>query len=196
MPLLPILFTTTNNSMAKTIISSQPSAEGERLLKSVTDNEKSVVVVRKKKFYVGSLYNDTIDWISGILLKTGDNAETDRATRCKAAAAMTLNGYFRLRLFYWFLWRWYFYVRQYGDEELQPLFAEFTKKVSAMWASYCINTISLTDARNTKMQMTREEAEHFRVVLSSVQRGQVGQVNKEAASSPISSSQDTSSSVS
>lgn len=179
--------------MAKPTIS-QPTAADEKLLQSVVNNEKSVVVVRNKKFRVGSLYNDTIDWVSNILVKNGDTADTDRATRCKAAAAMALNGFFRLRLFYWFLWRWYFYVRQYTDEELQPLFAEFTKKVSAMWASYCINTISLTDARNTKMQMTREEAEHFRAVLSMAQRGARAQASKEAASSPTLSTQGTSSS--
>lgn len=179
--------------MAKTI-TTQPTAKDEKLLRSVVNNEKSTIVVRNKKFKVGSLYNDTIDFISDILVKNGDDEAKDRATRCKAVAAMALNGYFSLRLWHWFLWRWYYYVRQYRDEELQPLITEFSKKVSAMWASYCINTISLTDARNTKMQMTREEAEHFRAVLSSVRNGQVGQVSKAGASSPISSSQGTSSS--
>ena len=83
----------------------QPTAADEKLLQSVVNDEKSVVVVRNKKFRVGSLYNDTIDWVSNILVKNGDTADTDRATRCKAAAAMALNGFFRLRLFYWFLWR-------------------------------------------------------------------------------------------
>lgn len=181
--------------MAKSKVTTQPTIEDEKLLHSVVNNEKSVVMVRNKKFHVGSLYNDTIDWISDIIIKNGDDEKKDRATRCKAAAAMALNGFFKLRILYWFLWRWYYYVRQYRDDELKPLIDEYSKKVSAMWANYCITTISLTDARNTKMQMTREEAEHFRAVLIGAQRGVRAQVSKEVANSPTSSKQDDSSSA-
>mgnify|MGYP000113932552 FL=1 len=39
----------------------------------------------------------------------------------KCAAAIVLNGYWKILFFYWFLWRWFFYVMQYSDEELLPL---------------------------------------------------------------------------
>lgn len=81
---------------------------------------------------------------------------------------MVLNGYFKIKFFYWFLWRWFYYVKQYLEIELHPLIDEGKKKVRA--EDYYINTIFLIGMKDTMIAMTREEAERFRQELSSGQR--------------------------
>lgn len=46
----------------------------------------------------------------------------------KIAALYVLNSFLKIKLFYPILWRWYFYVRQYKQEQLYPIIAEGAKK--------------------------------------------------------------------
>ena len=60
-------------------------------------------------------------------------------------------------MWWWALWRWYFYVRQYSEAELLPLIELSKKKVPL--ETYLTATIYLTAMKDTVMQMTRKEAE-------------------------------------
>lgn len=153
--------------MSKNTTTSQPSKEAEKALHEVVNNEKSTIEIRGKKFKVGAIYNDTLDWITDIL----QNEKKANRVNAKCFAALYLNGYFSLRLFWWIVWRWFFYVKQYTDEDMAPYIAEVKKKVSTQSALYYVNTMSLTDIRTTTMAMTMEEAERFRRELSMANRG-------------------------
>ena len=66
----------------------------------------------------------------------------------------------KILFFYWFLWRWFFYVMQYSDEELLPLIETGKKKVRV--EGYCACTILLTEMKDTVKSMTREEVNRIR----------------------------------
>lgn len=68
-----------------------------------------------------------------------DVISSDAKLSCKAAAIYTLNGLFKLHLCYWFRWRWFYYIRQYDDIQLQPILAEGKKSTAdAVLRSYHI----------------------------------------------------------
>ena len=58
-----------------------------------------------------------------------------------------------------FLWRWFFYIKQYGDHELMKVIAVGKKKIPV--EDYLTATIYLTAMKDTMMTMTKEEAEHI-----------------------------------
>ncbi len=76
----------------------------------------------------------------------------------KCLAAARLNGYFKIKLLWWFLWRWYAYIRAYTDIELTQAVALIKKKVDVAMAVYSINTTLLIGMRETIMKMNRAEA--------------------------------------
>lgn len=142
----------------------QPTIEEERVLNSIVEDEVSEVVVRNTTYRLKYMRNATIRKITDVMLKDGDDSKVSS----KCAALMVLNGFFKIKLFYWFLWRWFYYVKQYLEIELHPLIDEGKKKVRA--EDYYINTIFLIGMKDTMIAMTREEAERFRQELSSGQR--------------------------
>lgn len=139
----------------------RPTAEDERELNRVVSNEATEVMVRGKTYKVRYMHNKTLMKMTEVMLSKGDESKVTS----KCAALIVLNGMFKITFFYWFLWRWFYYVRQYYDAELEPIISEGKKKVPA--ESYLINTILLTGMKDTVMAMTREEAERFRQELSS-----------------------------
>ena len=76
----------------------------------------------------------------------------------KCLAAARLNGYFKIKLFWSILWRWYAYVRAYTDIELTQAVSLIKKKADVAMAVYSINTTLLIGMRETIMKMNREEA--------------------------------------
>lgn len=162
--------------MEKKEKASQPSQEAEKVLNGIVNNSKTEVEVRGKKWKVGAVYNDTLDWITNIL----QNEENPAKVNAKCFAALYLNSFFSLRFFFWIVWRWFYYVRQYTDEEMAPVIAEVKKKVTAKQTMYFVNTISLIDMRTTTQAMTKEEAEHIRRELSGASLGQQQSPHKGA----------------
>ena len=65
----------------------------------------------------------------------------------------------KIKFFYPFLWRWFFYIKQYGDHELMKVIAVGKKKIPV--EDYLTATIYLTAMKDTMMTMTKEEAEHI-----------------------------------
>ena len=91
---------------------------------------------------------------------------------CKCAALMRLNGYWGIKLLYWWLWRWYYYVKQYNESELGEFIAECKKKVPVM--DYLMCTTLLTAMMDTKKQMNRAEVNRIQVEQLSAQRAALG----------------------
>lgn len=141
--------------MAKSKILQDPSAEAQKEQRDIVRNEKTAIEVRGTTFRIGGIYNDTLDWITDILTYEKD----DKRITAKCAAAAWLNGYFRLRLFWWAVWRWFYYVKQYTDSELQPIIAECKKKADSEQFMYLLNIMSLTDLKTTSMTRTMKEAQ-------------------------------------
>lgn len=94
------------------------------------------------------------------------NQDEDKIV-CKATALLRLNSWWKIKFFYWLLWRWYFYIREYNEAELIPYIEECKKKLPV--EGYYGAIILLTAMKTTKMQMTRAEVEHFQAEQLSVQ---------------------------
>lgn len=126
---------------------------------------------RKKDKYV------TVDYLCGEAIRKITHVSLDERTDVKhelqqpskIAALIVLNGVFKIKLFYWFLWRWYYYVRQYKAEQLYPIIAEGKKKLPQI--GYLMSTTLTASMRDTAKAMTRAEVEHTQAALSSGSKG-------------------------
>lgn len=150
---------TKDRDMAR--IKEQVTEEQERRLNDIAKNSVSRVEVRGKKFNVRWLHNATIRKLTDIMLAEGDESKVS----CKCAAAIALNGWFKIKFVWWLVWRWFYYVREYYDEELYPLIEEGKKKLPA--EQYYVNTILLIGMRDTMMNLTRKETKAILQGLSS-----------------------------
>lgn len=134
----------------------EATREDEQALVSVTENEKTEVTVRGHRMSIGWMHPATADWISALMSKDGD----ENKVLAKCAALIRLNGFWKCHLLYWFVWRWYYYVRQYTSLELMPLFDVAQKKTASEAGPAYLNAMILLAALSTtKKQMTKKEAE-------------------------------------
>lgn len=126
--------------------------EQERALFGAVENETEYVAIRDKQMGLRDLCGWARHKISKVLLKEGGD---EFAVGCKCLAAARLNGYFSIKLLWWMLWRWYYFVRRYTDSELTDAIVLVKKKVAS--GSYFFNTTLLIGMRETMMAMNREE---------------------------------------
>lgn len=149
--------------MAKSI--KKPTIEQEGELNSVVENKKDYVEVRGRQWGVRWLHNEAIRRVTDLML---NEKEEDRVV-CKCAAVLRLDRYFKIKFFYWFLWRWYYYVREYTYGELLPFISLCKKKVQV--EEYLMATMLLTGIKDTAMNMTRKEVSRILQEHSTGQRG-------------------------
>ena len=150
----------------------QPNIDAQRAYASIRDNDATVVQIlgTRKKYKIRWLKNGQIEKLSRLLIRKEDTDDkdgqkesaldsilTDTKLGCKAAAIAVLDGYWKIKFRYWYLWRWFYYIRQYDNAQLQPILDEIKKKVPL--SQFLIATMSLTGARVTLMNMRTEEAE-------------------------------------
>lgn len=153
--------------MAKKNIT-QPTKEDEKLLNDAMENSIDVVAIKgtNKKYKIDWLKKGTMRKISAVALEDKD----DDTLSCKTAVLMVLNNYWKIKLFYWLMWRWWFYVKEYTDDQLSEILAMSKKKVP--YTPFLINTILVTGMRDTIMRMTKEEAERFHQGLATAKQQQ------------------------
>lgn len=131
---------------------SQPTKEDEQLLEDIVDNASEFAMIRNRKFKFRDLNGHARHKWTKVVLSDNEAEET---ISCKCVAIARLNGYFKIKLLYWLVWRWYYYIRQYNEPELSEALALIKKKVPVV--SWYINTTLLTAMKETMMQMTRAE---------------------------------------
>lgn len=135
-----------------------PSLEDEKLLNEVMEDSLTEVSIKgtKKKYKIGWLKKGTMRKMTAVTLEEGG----DDMLSAKTAALVVLNNYWKIKFFYPILWRWFFYVKEYTDEQLSEILATGKKKVP--YIPFLTSTILVTGMRDTIMTMTREEAERIR----------------------------------
>ena len=139
----------------KTAPIKEATREDEQALVSVIENQADVVELRGHRIKVRWMHPSTTDWISMLMLRDGG----DNKILAQCAALIRLNGFWKCHLLYWWVWRWYYYIRQYNALELTPLFETAQKKTAREDAPAYLNaTILLTALSTTKKQMTKTEA--------------------------------------
>lgn len=179
----------------------QPTDDEQREYVSVRDNDATIVGIlgTKKKYKIRWIKKGQLVKLSRLLIHKGDTDNEDKENKdllsmiiadsklsCKAAAIYILDGYWKLLFLYPFLWRWFYYVKQYDDIQLKDLLEEGKKKVRQ--AEFFIVTMSLIGAKATLMTMTAKEAERTLQELSLVQRSMEAKKDNGSAKPDISSS--------
>lgn len=129
----------------------EPTREDERKLHEVRTGEKSIIRWGKKKFSIGWMRPYTLEKITGLAL---DGKENEIPAR--TAALILLNGYFKINLFYGLLWRWLYHC--VPSDVLTEIISEGKKKEASLTQDYWTCIILATVMRDTKMNLTKEEA--------------------------------------
>lgn len=163
----------------------QPSIEEQREYVSLRDNDATIVNIAgtKKKYKIRWAKKGQISKLSRLLVRKSSTDEKDNGQdspldaiiddtklTCKVAAIYILDGYWKLKFRYWFLWRWFYYIKQYDDIQLQPILDEGKKKVPLI--QFLSATISLTEAKATLMNMRTEEVERILRELAMEKEGE------------------------
>ena len=150
----------------------QPSYDAQQIYLSLINNDADEVEIlrTKKKYKIRWLKNGQLEKLTRLLLhkKSIDEQKTtgsevfdeiyeDTKLACKAAAIIVLDGYWKLKFRYWYLWRWFYYVRQYDNIQLQKILEVGKKKVPLN--QFYATIMSLTEAKDTLMRMRAKEVE-------------------------------------
>lgn len=134
-----------------------PTREDEQELNSIRKDGATSVRIpgTRKKYRIRWMKHETLWKVTDILLDDKD----DRKTACKMAAAIVLNDYWKIKFWWRVKWRWFYYVKQYSDEQMLPLIVEGKKKVQQS-AYYEVIMYSI-GMRDTIMTMKKGEVERF-----------------------------------
>jgi hypothetical protein len=152
----------------------QASIDLQRELDAVCEDEATRIEIKgTHKFLskkcrsvkIGFMRNETIRKISHVYSDKRNDVLHELQQPSKIAALMILNGFLKIKFFYPFLWRWFFYVRQYKAEQLYPITLEGKKKVPQI-GYYLVTTLTVNMNDTVKM-MTREEVRHTQSGLQS-----------------------------
>ena len=161
----------------------QPSLDAQQIYLSLISNDaEEVGILRtKKKYKIRWLKNGQLEKLSRLLLhkKTIDEKTTtgsdvmdaileDNRLACKAAAIIILDGYWKIKFRYWWLWRWFYYVRQYDNIQLHDILEVGKKKVPLN--QFFATIMSLTEAKDSLMRMRAKEVEAILQGQSLVER--------------------------
>lgn len=137
----------------------------EQKQNSVNDGVLVTIPDTSKSYEIVKLGHAQLVKVCRLLLKRKDyNADdplavivTDDKLACKVAAAIVLRGFFTMRLKWWWLWRWFYYVRQYEAEQLMPL---LSAGIEALPYSDAVETFSLLNSqRDILLHMTMAEVQ-------------------------------------
>lgn len=142
--------------------------QDERQLSSIANDEKDMVLLGKKRVPIGWLKRGTLRKFSSIMVDGKTDTKSESQATCKLAACVMANGFFRIKFIYPFLWRWYYYIRQYDDSVLLPI-VEMGKKKVQLTEYYSIMMLA-QGLKDTHQTMTREEASRILQELSSAHR--------------------------
>lgn len=140
----------------------QPTLDIQRELDLLVENTPTEVAIpyTKKVYKIGWIKNKTIRKITQVLNSKAKSPNDEDVVLCKAMALIVLNDYWKIRLFYPFLWRYYAYVKQYTDYQILPVIE--TAKKKAPQIPYLLCMTYLDALKDSLATMSREEVERMR----------------------------------
>lgn len=118
----------------------------------------------KKKYMIRTLTPNQLEDIAKLLFNKRGKTMTTEADiiqntkiAAKAAALYLLPGYWKRKFTYWFMWRWFYYIKQYDNIQLQKILEVGKKKVPLN--QFYGTIMSLTEAKDSLMRMRAKEVE-------------------------------------
>lgn len=133
----------------------QPNVELQEVLDDILNETPTEYIFRGKKRKLGWLHNGTTRKFTHIELKE----KNEWKKRIKQCAVVQLNNVWKIRFFYWILWRYYYYVIDLDVWEVLGMLNVAKKKIQSV--ALQLTTILATAMTDAMMTMTKAEAERF-----------------------------------
>lgn len=134
----------------------QPDIQLQELIDSVFSEEPTEYMFRGKKHKIGWVKKGIIRKFSHVCVKEKDLGKRN----AKLCALIIINNIWKIRLYYWILWRYYYYIVDLDDVEILRVLDIAKKKIQSN-ASLLV-TILATAMTDLMMTMTKKEAQATR----------------------------------
>lgn len=134
----------------------QPQVDLQKLLDSVIHDEPTEFVFMGKKRKLGWIHKGTMSKCSHITMKEQDEWKRN----VKVCVCLLLNNIWKIRFFYAIYWRWLYYIKDVGIEEVLNVLDVSKKKIPSN--AFSLATILVTGMTEVMMTMTRSEAKATR----------------------------------
>lgn len=142
----------------------QPNVELQEVLDDILNETPTEYTFRGKKRMLGWLHKGTTRKFTHIELKE----KNEWKKRIKQCAVVQLNNVWKIRFFYWLLWRYYYYVIDLDVWEVLGVLNIAKKKIQS--AALQLTTILATAMTDAMMTMTKAEAEHIQAEQAGEER--------------------------
>lgn len=142
----------------------QPNIELQEVLNDILSETPTEYTFRGKKRMLGWLHKGTTRKFTHIELKE----KNEWKKRIKQCAVVQLNNVWKIRFFYWLLWRYYYYVIDLDVWEVLGVLNIAKKKIQS--AALQLTTILATAMTDAMMTMTKAEAEHIQAEQAGEER--------------------------
>lgn len=133
----------------------EPNIEAEKSLNEILENTPTKVKMNGRTYKIGAMTNELVRKLTNVALTEKDESKVTT----KSVALIVLRRWWKIKLFYPILWRWYYYIMELPESEMSEMIETAKKKLPL--EAYYRNTILLTGIKDTKMTMTREEVNRF-----------------------------------
>ena len=173
------------------MIQKEAKLQDKEALTSLVENESSEVTLHNgRKVNVGYLLGVTQDKIDSLTIKYetfkdslrpkdgGEYTPEDlnrgntytRQFFAQCVAAILLNSYWGIKLFWWLKWRWIYKYSGWSGDDYLLIITEAKKK--AQEQQYSLAMVFLMDMTTTWTTMTKKEAEEYRQELQLAREAQ------------------------
>lgn len=142
----------------------QPNVELQEVLDNILNETPTEYTFRGKKRMLGWLHKGTTRKFTHIELKE----KNEWKKRIKQCAVVQLNNVWKIRFFYWLLWRYYYYIIDLDVWEVLGVLNVAKKKIQS--AAFQLTTILATAMTDAMMTMTKAEAEHIQAEQAGEER--------------------------
>ena len=152
----------------------QPSLEARRAVMAILNDKPTVVTIpgTRHKVKLSFLRDCTVDKITELLLereaiteRSQDAEELIRSVakhpylNLKMAVCYVLNDYWKIRLFFPLVWRWWAYVWRLNESQVGAILSEVKKKTNSYLTWYSMNLACCADMRvDIKTLATRSQS--------------------------------------
>lgn len=142
----------------------QPNVELQEVLDDILNETPTEYTFRGKKRMLGWLHKGTTRKFTHIELKE----KNEWKKRIKQCAVVQLNNVWKIRFFYWLLWRYYYYIIDLDVWEVLGVLNVAKKKIQS--AAFQLTIILATAMTDAMMTMTKAEAEHIQAEQAGEER--------------------------
>jgi hypothetical protein len=140
-----------------------PDAALQEKLDEILNATPEKVTVNGHTYTIGWLHHGTERKMTHIAATEKDPHKAN----CKIAAAILLNGKFKILFMYWFLWRWLFYVKELDNVDVLRILDTAKKKVQH--EAFFLATMYSTEMTDLMMTMTKEEVSRIQAARRGAQ---------------------------